>query len=252
MPTFSDPWQTLPTVDEWGRMSSEFGEPLRKDTVAALRLLTHPTAPFVAMSAFGFGLAAYAVGAWAGTMIGAAQASQRMFAPLDKPREAGGRPAAEVIPLPSRSRPALKVVPKVEEPASAMVPAEEPTARLEAAEPGKPSRAEKHGRAKPAAPTVGYAAQRAAATPDSPEGPGKPRALERPDVPDNLKAISGIGPKLEKVLNDLGIWTYAQIAAWDMQEVAWVDDFLSFKGRIDRDGWIVQAATLAAGAKGRT
>ena len=63
---------------------------------------------------------------------------------------------------------------------------------------------------------------------------------------DDLKAISGIGPKLEKVLNDLGIWTYAQIAAWSSAEVAWVDDYLSFSGRIGRDKWIEQAAALAA------
>ena len=50
------------------------------------------------------------------------------------------------------------------------------------------------------------------------------------------------------MLNELGVWTYAQIAAWSGEEVAWVDDYLSFTGRIGRDDWIGQAATLAAAA----
>ena len=81
-----------------------------------------------------------------------------------------------------------------------------------------------------------------------PEGPRKPAAIDKPDMPDDLKAISGIGPKLEQVLNGLGVWTYAQIAGWGAPEVAWVDDTLGFRGRIDRDGWIAQASALA-GAK---
>ena len=61
------------------------------------------------------------------------------------------------------------------------------------------------------------------------------------------KAISGIGPKLEQVLNGLGIWTYAQIAGWTPAEIAWVDDRLGFTGRIGRDDWIGQAAALGGG-----
>lgn len=80
-----------------------------------------------------------------------------------------------------------------------------------------------------------------------PEDFVKPKAMTKPAKPDDLKLISGVGPKLESVLNSLGIWTFAQIAAWSPAEVAWVDDFLQFKGRIDRDGWIAQAETLATG-----
>ena len=47
------------------------------------------------------------------------------------------------------------------------------------------------------------------------------------------------------MLNDLGVWTYAQIAAWEKDEVAWTDDYLGFKGRIGRDGWIAQARSVA-------
>ncbi len=61
---------------------------------------------------------------------------------------------------------------------------------------------------------------------------------------DDLKIISGIGPKLEKTLNGLGIFHFEQIAGWSAQDVREVDDLLSFKGRIERDDWIGQAKKL--------
>lgn len=64
---------------------------------------------------------------------------------------------------------------------------------------------------------------------------------------DDLKLIKGVGPKLEGVLNDMGIYHFDQIAVWTAAEVAWVDARLKFKGRIERDGWIEQARGLAAG-----
>ncbi|PRD50855.1 helix-hairpin-helix domain-containing protein [Phyllobacterium myrsinacearum] len=76
-------------------------------------------------------------------------------------------------------------------------------------------------------------------------GPSKPAAIAKPGLPDDLKRISGIGPKLEQVLNGLGIYTYAQIAAWSPRETAWVDDHLKFGGRIVRDEWVKQSAALA-------
>ena len=63
---------------------------------------------------------------------------------------------------------------------------------------------------------------------------------------DDLKKISGVGPVLEKKLNDLGITTFAQVAAFTPEDIAKVDDALSFKGRIERDDWLTQAAALAA------
>jgi NADH-quinone oxidoreductase subunit E len=73
----------------------------------------------------------------------------------------------------------------------------------------------------------------------------QPRAADKPAMPDDLKAISGVGPKLEQVLNGLGIWSYGQIAAWQDAEIAWMDDTLGFNGRIGRDEWIGQATALA-------
>ncbi len=68
-------------------------------------------------------------------------------------------------------------------------------------------------------------------------------------TPDDLKKLKGVGPKLEEKLNGLGIWHYHQIAAWTEAEVAWVDSYLNFKGRVTRDDWIAQAKILAAGGE---
>jgi len=64
---------------------------------------------------------------------------------------------------------------------------------------------------------------------------------------DDLKKLSGVGPALEKKLVAAGVTTYAQIAAWTDADVAAMDEQLSFKGRIEREGWIAQAAELAKG-----
>ncbi|WP_170391059.1 NADH-quinone oxidoreductase subunit E [Ruegeria arenilitoris] len=97
----------------------------------------------------------------------------------------------------------------------------------------------------------------AKAEPSSPEGAAaKPEATEaqpetlsgaREGKPDDLKLLKGVGPKLEQTLNELGFYHFDQIAAWTPEHVAWVDARLKFKGRIERDGWIEQAAKLAAG-----
>ena len=64
---------------------------------------------------------------------------------------------------------------------------------------------------------------------------------------DDLKLISGVGPVLEKKLNKLGITRFDQVAAFKKDEITKIDDALSFKGRIDRDNWLAQAAALAKG-----
>lgn len=63
---------------------------------------------------------------------------------------------------------------------------------------------------------------------------------------DDIKLIKGVGPELETRLKDLGITTFAQIAAFSDDEIAAVDDRLSFKGRIEREDWISQAKALMA------
>jgi NADH-quinone oxidoreductase subunit E len=78
-------------------------------------------------------------------------------------------------------------------------------------------------------------------------GPTKPRPSAKPETVDDLKAISGVGPKLEQVLNKLGIWTYAQIAELARARLPGSTEELGFSGRIGRDDWTGQARKLAGG-----
>ena len=71
-----------------------------------------------------------------------------------------------------------------------------------------------------------------------------PPKMKKPSKPDDLKRISGVGPKLEGVLNGLGIYKFEQISKWKKAEREWVDGYLKFKGRIDRDNWVAQAKKL--------
>lgn len=62
---------------------------------------------------------------------------------------------------------------------------------------------------------------------------------------DDLKQLSGVGPALEKKLHEAGVTSFAQIAAWGADDIAAMDEKLSFKGRIEREGWVDQAKELA-------
>ena len=64
---------------------------------------------------------------------------------------------------------------------------------------------------------------------------------------DDLQRVSGIGPKNEAILHNLGFFHFDQIAEWTASQVEWVDDHLRFGGRIKREEWIKQAGLLAAG-----
>ena len=106
--------------------------------------------------------------------------------------------------------------------------------------------------AKPKSASKPKAAAAAKSRPKKARVTGKPKrprglAAARGGKPDNLQQISGVGPKLEKTLQGLGFFHFSQIAAWNGDEVKWVDEHLRFKGRIERDKWIPQAKLLAAG-----
>lgn len=74
-----------------------------------------------------------------------------------------------------------------------------------------------------------------------------PKKAAKADKGDDLKKLSGVGPALEKKLNEAGVTSFAQIAAWTDADVADMDEKLSFKGRIEREGWIEQAKELTKG-----
>ena len=63
---------------------------------------------------------------------------------------------------------------------------------------------------------------------------------------DDLKKIKGVGPKLETILNTLGVFHFDQIMAWGPDDITWMDENLNgFKGRVSRDDWVAQAKALA-------
>jgi small subunit ribosomal protein S2 len=63
-------------------------------------------------------------------------------------------------------------------------------------------------------------------------------------APDDLTKLSGVGPQLDKKLNDAGIFHYWQIGAMTPEDVKKLDAELKLNGRIERDGWIDQARKL--------
>lgn len=67
--------------------------------------------------------------------------------------------------------------------------------------------------------------------------------------PDDLRRIKGVGPKLDELLQSLGVRRFDQIASWGSSEIGKVDSHLgAFSGRIERDNWVEQAKLLARGA----
>jgi large subunit ribosomal protein L21 len=103
--------------------------------------------------------------------------------------------------------------------ASAIAAVVEPASKTKTAKPA----AAKATEAKPAAPKAGKAA-----------------------AGGDLKKLSGVGPALEKKLIAAGVTSLEQVAAWTEADVSKIDEELSFKGRIEREGWIAQAKELTA------
>lgn len=63
---------------------------------------------------------------------------------------------------------------------------------------------------------------------------------------DDLTRIKGVGPALEKMLNSIGIFNLAQIAALDDADIERISAQLpQFPGRIRRDRWVEQARELS-------
>jgi len=89
--------------------------------------------------------------------------------------------------------------------------------------------------------------------PDAPEPQSEgPRLLKSAlyGTKDDLKQISGVGPKLEGLLNQNGIYYFWQIADWTAKDVDTMDERLEvFRGRIKRDEWVSQAKSLAGQSK---
>lgn len=138
--------------------------------------------------------------------------------------EAVAAPATPEAVAPAAPEPVVAPAPAASEPIA-------PTAKKAAPKPSEP---------------VAVAASTVKPSPILPKDFRQPAAIDKPEVPDDLKRIVGVGPKLETVLQGFGIWTFGQVAAWGPEEVAWVDDQLGLSGRIGRDAWVSQAAALVS------
>jgi F-type H+-transporting ATPase subunit gamma len=68
--------------------------------------------------------------------------------------------------------------------------------------------------------------------------------------PDDLEDILGIGPVINGKLKEMGITTFAQVAAWTAADAARIGEQLDFPGRIERENWIEQARTMHANKYG--
>jgi predicted flap endonuclease-1-like 5' DNA nuclease len=72
-----------------------------------------------------------------------------------------------------------------------------------------------------------------------------PSPLMGPGAPDDLKLIVGVGPVLERMLHQLGVTTFRQVAYWSERDIDEFDAKLhEFPGRIRRDAWVTQARAL--------
>lgn len=109
----------------------------------------------------------------------------------------------------------------------------------------KPAAARKTAKVAPAAEDAAEAAPEA-------KNAAKPKAAPKAKVAagefvDDLKLIGGVGPAMEKKLQEAGITSLKEIAAWSADDVAKFDEQLAFHGRIDREDWVGQAKDLVAG-----
>jgi NADH-quinone oxidoreductase subunit E len=107
----------------------------------------------------------------------------------------------------------------------------------------RPSKASGTGTAK----TVVGPASKAARTTKAPATKSTRTAAKAAAPLDDLKKISGIGPRLEQELNLRGIVGYADIVTLSKAAVKKLDSELGLDGRITKDDWAGQARALSGG-----
>ena len=192
----------------------------RKEGVALNPLMTNPAIMMAAATAYGIRM----TGQWASLFLNAMQ-DQAEHANAQEPEVAKAEAVAEPVKAkaaePDLTPPVVTEVPQ-SEPLSAKVSADEVI--------------EKRARKAAKVAKVRKSAERAAVA-KTPVSAG-----------DDLKRISGIGPKLANVLMGHGVVTFAQLAEMDEAALAALDAELGLEGRILRDNWAGQArAILTAG-----
>jgi NADH-quinone oxidoreductase subunit E len=256
----------MPDVKQIEAMNREFAAFLPfGGTPAAVNLMTHPAGGFAAAAALSMGVASQALGVWMGAVAGSMEAARQFYgmkatgtdifgfdANWGATWDEGDCDVDAARPEPkspvSRAKSAAKTLMADLESASAHFAgaADKMAGAIVEPAPTKPSL--RKSRTVAAFPRAADELGTSEAQKILPEDFHRPAAIDKPEKPDDLKLISGVGPKLEQVLNGLGVWTFAQIAGWTPEEVAWVDDYLAFAGRIGRDEWLRQAKALTGGA----
>lgn len=170
--------------------------------------------------------------------------AQRNQALIDAP------PAAQIVPPPLASD-ALGGLGEI----VALAAQAEVAAQKEVPAPGEPQPAPAEPQPAPEpeqvpAPTPEPAPAAPQETPAQPEFEPAPPPIAKAAAADDLSKIKGLGPKLQALLPQLGITSYAQIAALDDAALADLDGKLgAFAGRPKKDNWMDQARHLAAGDK---
>ncbi|ASW06183.1 5' DNA nuclease [Rhizobium sp. 11515TR] len=223
-------------------------------------LMAHPAAAIAAATAIGFGFTSQLAGAFLGAFQGAVEATTKLAEALEdekhqaevaaKPTAANGG-AGDAKPVKAATV-AKAAAPKPVAPKPA---AKQKAVGVKKAEP-KPvvaapkaatTTAKKTAKAEAAAPAAAKKVEVAAPVAAKPAPARGRKAAEKVD---DLKRISGVGPKLEQVLNGRGIKRFADIAAWSDADIERIDGELGFEGRIRRDDWVGQAKALLP--KGRS
>lgn len=218
---------------------------------------------FAAATAIGFHFASQMAGAMLGSFQGALDATTKLARTLEDERkaaaskapepanegapEATGPTAAPIMPAAVAELPVKDVEPKAK-------PQKAAAAKAKPAAPKKvvadESKAEKNLTKVAPAPKAKATNEKRASVEVSAvveQKPAKAATRKKAGKPDDLKRISGIGPKVEQVLNGMGVTRFADIAAWTADDIAKFDTELGFSGRIERDDWVGQAKALAGG-----
>ncbi len=167
--------------------------------------------------------------------------------PAAKKTAAKSTTAAKTKTAAAKKPAAAKAAPKAKAATAKPAAAKKPAAKKTAAKSTTAAKTKTAAAKKPAAAKAAPKAKAAAAKPATKKATAAKFYTKAPAKVDDLKLISGVGPKLEKTLNDIGVYKYDQVAAWKKADIKKVDDQLKFKGRIERDNWMKQAKVLAKG-----
>lgn len=199
---------------------------------ASAKLFAEQAAAMAAMTAYGI----RAASEMASMMLGALRGPTSQDGAA-VPEPSADEPVENVVPLRSGATPApaAKAQPRPAKKAPMTATPKTATSKTATSKTAAP-------KTSTGAPRGGAAGARPAAA-KSRAAARKAAAAER----DDLKKISGIGPRLETVLNERGVSRYADLAGLSKAALNKLDAELGLEGRVIRDDWVGQAKALSGG-----